>query len=45
MHEQHSAGVGAAAKNPAAASALVKFLAGSHALPIIEAKGMQPASP
>lgn len=41
----YSAGVGTAAKNVAAASALVKFLSGPHAAPIIKAKGMQSASP
>ena len=40
----YSAGVGTAAKDGATASALVKFLAGPHAVPIIEAKGMEPAS-
>jgi molybdate transport system substrate-binding protein len=40
----YSAGVGTVAKDGATASALVKFLTGPHALPIIEAKGMQPAS-
>ncbi len=40
----YSAGVGTAAKNGAAAGNLVKFLAGPHALPIIKAKGMDPAS-
>jgi molybdate transport system substrate-binding protein len=40
----YSAGVGTAAKDSALATALVKFLTGSHALPIIEAKGMEPAS-
>ena len=39
----YSAGVGTAAKDGAAASALVKFLAGPHAGPIIKAKGMEPA--
>jgi molybdate transport system substrate-binding protein len=39
----YSAGVGAAAQNSEAARALVKFLSGPHALPIIEAKGMEPA--
>jgi len=39
----YSAGIGAAAKDPAAASGLVKFLLGPHALPIIKAKGMEPA--
>ena len=42
----YSAGIGTAAKNGAkdGASALVKFLAGPHAGPIIKAKGMEPAS-
>jgi molybdate transport system substrate-binding protein len=40
----YAAGVGSAAKDGATASALVKFLAGPHAGPIIEAKGMEPAS-
>jgi molybdate transport system substrate-binding protein len=40
----YSAGVGAAAKNAAAAKAFVEFLAGAHALPTIKAKGMQPAA-
>ena len=40
----YSAGVGTAAKDSATASALVKFLAGPHAVTIIKAKGMQPAS-
>jgi molybdate transport system substrate-binding protein len=40
----YSAGVGTAAKDGATASAVVKFLAGPHAGPIIEAKGMEPAS-
>ncbi len=40
----YSAGVGAAAKDGATASALVKFLSGPHAVPIIKAKGMAPAS-
>jgi molybdate transport system substrate-binding protein len=39
----YSAGVGAAAQNAEAARALVKFLSGPHALPIIKAKGMEPA--
>jgi molybdate transport system substrate-binding protein len=38
----YSAGVGTAAKE--SASALVKFLAGPHAVPVIKAKGMEPAS-
>jgi len=41
----YSAGVSATAKDGATASEFVKFLAGSHALPIIKAKGMEPASP
>jgi molybdate transport system substrate-binding protein len=40
----YSAGVGTAAKDSATASALVKFLAGPHAVPIIKAKGMEPAA-
>jgi molybdate transport system substrate-binding protein len=40
----YTAGVGTAAKDRAAAHALVEFLSGAHALPIIKAKGMQPAS-
>jgi molybdate transport system substrate-binding protein len=40
----YSAGVGANAKEGIAAAAFVKFLAGPHALPIIKAKGMEPAS-
>jgi molybdate transport system substrate-binding protein len=40
----YSAGVGTVAKDGDAASALVKFLAGPHAGPIIKAKGMEPAS-
>jgi molybdate transport system substrate-binding protein len=40
----YAAGVGAAAKDGSAARGLVKFLSGPHALPIIEAKGMKPAS-
>jgi len=40
----YSAGVGAAGKDEAAARALVKFLSGPHALPIIKAKGMEPAA-
>jgi molybdate transport system substrate-binding protein len=39
----YAAGVGTAAKDSAIASALVKFLAGPHAGPIIKAKGMEPA--
>jgi molybdate transport system substrate-binding protein len=41
----YSAGVGAAASDPAAASGLVKFLSGPHALAIIKSKGMEPAGP
>jgi molybdate transport system substrate-binding protein len=40
----YAAGVGTGAKDAAEARALVEFLSGPHALPIIEAKGMQPAS-
>ena len=40
----YSAGVATAAKDGATASALVKFLAGPHAVPIIKAKGMEPAA-
>jgi len=40
----YAAGVGAAAKDAAAASGFVKFLSGPRALPIIKAKGMDPAS-
>ncbi len=40
----YAAGVGASAKDVEAARALVKYLAGPGALPIIKAKGMQPAS-
>jgi molybdate transport system substrate-binding protein len=36
-----SAAVSANAKNPEAASALIKFLAGPDALPSIKARGMQ----
>jgi molybdate transport system substrate-binding protein len=39
----YSAGVGTAAKDSTTAGALVKFLAGPHAGPIIKAKGMEPA--
>jgi molybdate transport system substrate-binding protein len=39
----YAAGVGTAAKDDAAARALVKFLSGPDALPIIKAKGMAPA--
>jgi molybdate transport system substrate-binding protein len=40
----YSAAIGTAAKDAAAASAFVKFLAGPHAVPIIKAKGMEPAA-
>jgi molybdate transport system substrate-binding protein len=40
----YSAGVGTAAKDASTASGFVKFLTGPHALPIIKAKGMDPAS-
>lgn len=39
----YSAGVSTGAASAAAASGLVKFLSGPHAIPIIKAKGMQPA--
>jgi molybdate transport system substrate-binding protein len=39
----YSAGLSVAAKDQAAASGLIKFLSGPHALPIIKAKGMEPA--
>jgi molybdate transport system substrate-binding protein len=39
----YAAGVGTAAKDAAAARALVKFLSGPQALPLIKAKGMEPA--
>ena len=39
----YAAGVGAAAKDAAAAKGFVQFLTGPHALPIIKAKGMEPA--
>ncbi len=40
----YSAGVSAAAKDSAAAKAFAKFLTSPDALPIIKAKGMEPAS-
>jgi len=40
----YAAGVGAAARDAATAMELVKFLTGSHAVPIIKAKGMEPAA-
>jgi molybdate transport system substrate-binding protein len=40
----YAAGVSTGAKDAAAAHTLVKFLSGPHAQPIVEAKGMQPAS-
>jgi molybdate transport system substrate-binding protein len=39
----YSAGVAAGAKDRETAQGFVKFLSGSHALPIIKAKGMEPA--
>lgn len=39
----YAAGIATAAKDRAAASGLVKFLSGPHAVPIMESKGMQPA--
>jgi molybdate transport system substrate-binding protein len=41
----YAAGVSSTAKDTVAARALVKFLSGPHALPLIKAKGMQPAAP
>jgi molybdate transport system substrate-binding protein len=41
----YSAGVSSATGDRAAATALVKFLSGPHALAIIKSKGMEPASP
>jgi molybdate transport system substrate-binding protein len=38
----YAAGVGAAARDRAAAEALVKFLAGPAAAPVLKAKGMEP---
>jgi molybdate transport system substrate-binding protein len=39
----YCAGVSASASNGATANGFVKFLTGPHALPIIKAKGMDPA--
>jgi molybdate transport system substrate-binding protein len=39
----YAAGVATAAKDGAVARGLVQFLSGPHALPIIKAKGMEPA--
>lgn len=39
----YSAGLGVAAKDHPAAVGLIEFLTGPHALPIIKAKGMEPA--
>ena len=41
----YSAAVSAAAGDRAAAGALVRFLSGPHALPVIKSKGMLPAAP
>jgi molybdate transport system substrate-binding protein len=41
----YAAGVGTAAKNAGSARALVKFLSGPDALPVIKAKGMETLSP
>jgi len=41
----YAAGVGTAARDGAAAQAVVTFLSGPHALPLIEAKGMMPTAP
>jgi molybdate transport system substrate-binding protein len=40
----YAAGVGTAASDKTVAQALVDFLSGPHALPIIKAKGMEPAA-
>jgi molybdate transport system substrate-binding protein len=40
----YAAGIATAAQDGATASEFAKFLAGPHALPIIKAKGMEPAS-
>jgi molybdate transport system substrate-binding protein len=40
----YAAGVGTGAKDAATAKGFVQFLSGPHALPIIKAKGMEPAS-
>ncbi len=40
----YSAGVGAGAQNDAAARALVRFLSGPHALPVIKKRGMEAAA-
>jgi molybdate transport system substrate-binding protein len=37
-------GVGAAAQNPSEAAALIKFLTGPNAAPVIKAKGMEPGA-
>ena len=39
----YAAGISTAAKDSATANAVVEFLAGAHALPIIKSKGMEPA--
>jgi molybdate transport system substrate-binding protein len=41
----YSAGVSTSVRDVATATGFVKFLTGPHALPIIEAKGMDPAEP
>ena len=41
----YSAGVGAAAKEPAAGKALIKFLKAPAAVPVLKSKGMEPMSP
>jgi molybdate transport system substrate-binding protein len=41
----YSAGLGAAAEDPAAAKEFVTFLTGPHATAIFKAKGMEPAGP
>ncbi|HEX2653870.1 MAG TPA: molybdate ABC transporter substrate-binding protein [Xanthobacteraceae bacterium] len=41
----YAAGVGASAKDPAAAAALIKVLTGPNATAVLKAKGMEPAGP
>jgi molybdate transport system substrate-binding protein len=40
----YSVGLGTGASDAAAAAALIKFLSGPHAVPIIKSKGMEPAA-
>jgi len=41
----YTGGVGTSAKEPAAAKALINFLTSKSAVPVIKAKGMEPATP